>query len=477
MSTISLTTLNGNRTQLPEASLKGLAESLRGQLLTRVSPDFDRARRVWNAMIDRKPALIARCLSATDVVRAVEFAREHRVLVAVRGGGHNIAGSAICEGGLVIDLSQMREVRVDPRERVAVVGPGATLGDFDREAQAFGLATPLGINSTTGVAGLTLGGGFGWLSRKHGLTIDNLRSADVVTADGRLVKAGAEENEDLFWGLRGGGGNLGVVTSFTFDLHEVGPQLLSGLVVHPFEAAASVLRRYRDFVAEMPDELNVWLVLRKAPPLPFLPQDVHGKEIVILAACYAGDLAPGEKHLAPLRAFGKPIADVVQPHPYAGWQTAFDPLLEPGARNYWKSHNFKILPDDALDTLIDYAGKLPTPYSEIFIARLGGAVNRVAPDATAYPHRDAEFVMNVHTRWEDASDDARCIGWARTFFSDTAPYATGGVYVNFIPEDEERVPAAYGRNFDRLSRLKAKFDPDNLFRVNQNVRPREAGLA
>jgi FAD/FMN-containing dehydrogenase len=477
VSEITLTTLDGSRKKLPAPSLAAFAGSLRGQLLTADSPDFDSARSVWNAMIDRKPALIARCLGAADVIRAVQFAGEHGALLAVRGGGHNIAGSGLCDGGLVIDLSQMRGVRIDPRRRVATVDPGATLGDFDREAQAFGLATPLGINSTTGVAGLTLGGGFGWLSRKLGLTIDNLRSADVVTADGQLRRASAEENGDLFWGLRGGGGNLGVVTSFAFDLHDVGPQVLSGLIVHPFAEAGRVLRRYRDFVAEIPDELNVWCVMRKAPPLPFLPPAVHGTEVVILAAFYAGDAAQGEKALASLRSFGKPIADVIAPHPYAGWQTAFDPLLTPGARNYWKSHNFKTLSDEALETLIRYAGNLPTPHSEIFVARVGGAINRVPADATAYPHRDAEFILNVHTRWESASDDERCRGWARKFFAETAPYATGGVYVNFIPEDEDRVGAAYGPNFDRLSRLKAEFDPNNLFRTNQNVSPHKAGRA
>ncbi|HEY7461499.1 MAG TPA: FAD-binding oxidoreductase [Gemmatimonadota bacterium] len=475
MSTISLITLNGNRTQLPETSLARLTGSLHGQLLTADSPDFDQARSVWNAMIDRKPALIARCADSDDVIRAVQFAGEHRALVAVRGGGHNIAGSAACDGGLVIDLSQMRGVRIDPRARTAAVEAGATLADFDREAQAFGLATPLGINSTTGVAGLTLGGGFGWISRKHGLTIDNLRGADVVTADGRLRRASADENQDLFWGLRGGGGNLGVVTSFAFDLHEVGPQVLSGLIVHPFEAAASVLRRYRDFATGMPEELNVWFVMRHAPPLPFLPPEVHGKLIVLLAACHVGDVASGEKLLAPLRSFGKPIADVIQPHPYAGWQQAFDPLLTPGARNYWKSHNFKSLSDEALDALIRCTGKLPTPQSEIFVARVGGAINRVPADATAYPHRDTEFIMNVHTRWERAVDDERCTAWARACFGEMAPYATGGVYVNFIPEDEDRVRAAYGGNFERLTRLKAELDPGNLFRQNQNVRPRPGG--
>jgi FAD/FMN-containing dehydrogenase len=393
--------------------------------------------------------------------------------VAVRGGGHNISGNAVCEGGLLIDLSPMRSVRVDPKKRTARVEPGVTLGEFDKEAQAFGLATPLGINSTTGVAGLTLGGGFGWLSRKFGFTVDNLLSADVVTADGALVQASAAENPDLFWAIRGGGGNFGVVTSFEFKLHPVGPNLASGLIVHPFAPARELLAAYREVAAAAPDDLTVWVVLRKAPPLPFLPAEVHGKEILVFAVCYAGEPANAEKALAPLRALGKPIADVIGVQPYAAWQTAFDPLLTPGAFNYWKSHNFTALSDGLLDTLVDYVGTLPTEECEIFIGQVGGASSRVGADATAYPHRDANFVMNVHTRWRERGHEQSAIKWAREFFAATAPHATGGVYVNFMPEDEtDRVRGAYGGNYTRLATLKAKYDPDNLFRLNQNVQPK-----
>ncbi len=323
------------------------------------------------------------------------------------------------------------------------------------------------------MAGLTLGGGFGWLTRRHGLTADNLLSAELITADGQRHHVSAEEDEDLFWALRGGGGNFGVVTSFEFDLHPVGPEVLSGLVVHPFAAGRDVLTYYREFVADTSDDLVVWSVLRKAPPLPFLPPEVHGTEVVILAAFYAGEMSKGEAELKRLREFGKPIADVIGPHPYAGWQTAFDPLLTPGARNYWKSHNFTELSDDLIGVFLEYAGNLPSDHSEIFLARMGGAMNRVAPDATAYPHRDVEFVMNVHTRWESPAEDERCVAWARKFFDATAPHATGGVYVNFMPADEaERVPTgAYGPNYERLCALKTKYDPQNLFRVNQNIRP------
>ena len=357
--------------------------------------------------------------------------------------------------------------------RTARVEPGARLADLDKETQAFGLATPVGINSTTGVAGLTLGGGFGWLSRKYGLTVDNLLSADVVLASGELVRASAEDHPDLFWAIRGGGGNFGVATSFEFRLHPVGPQVIAGLIVHPFSAAKDVLNEYRKLVAKAPDELCCWAVMRKAPPLPFLAPEVHGTEVLVLALCHAGDLASGEKAAAPFKAIGKPIADVVSPHPFAGWQTAFDPLLTPGERNYWKSHDFIELGDGLIDVLLNAIRRLPTPQCEIFIGHLGGAVNRVAASATAYPHREVNFVMNVHTRWSSPAEDKACIAWARELYDAAAPFATGGVYVNFMPDDEsQRVRSgAYGGNYDRLAKLKAKYDPKNLFRVNQNVAP------
>jgi FAD/FMN-containing dehydrogenase len=423
-------------------------------------------------MIDRKPGLIVQCAGAADVIAAVHFARAHGSLVSVKGAGHNIAGSAVCDGGLTLDLSPMKSVRVDSQQRTAVVEPGVTLGELDRETQAFGLATPLGINSTTGVAGLTLGGGFGWLSRRFGHSIDNLLAADVVTARGELLHASADENADLFWGLRGGGGNLGVVTSFTFRLHPVGPDVLAGLIVFPLAQAADVLRRYRAFVAEAPDLLTVWVVLRKAPPLPFLPAEAHGTEVVVMPLLYLGEVADGERAIAPLRTLGTPLGEHIGPMPYVAWQAAFDLMMTPGARNYWKSHDFSELSDAALDLMIDYARRLPTPECEMFIAHLDGAAGRVAPDAMAYPHRKARFVLNVHARWQNAADDPACIGWARSFFQATAPHATGGVYVNFMTADEQdRVRAAYGANYDRLAALKATYDPGNLFQVNLNVAP------
>ena len=473
MTQVGLKTLDQNQHAIPADALDGLRAGLRGALCLPGEPGYDDARTIWNAMIDRRPAAIVRAAGAADVIRAVGFAREHRLVLAVRGGGHNIAGNAVCDGGLMLDLSPMKSVRVDPAARTARVEPGVTLDEFDREAQAFGLATPLGINSTTGVAGLTLGGGFGWISRKYGLSVDNLLSVDVVTADGTYLQASDTENADLFWAVRGGGGNFGVVTSFEFRLHPVGPEVLSGLIVHPFAQARELLEGYRRFVASAPDEVTAWVVLRKAPPLPFLPAEVHGKEILVFAVCAVGDMQKAEKAVAPLRALGKPIADVIGPHPFAGWQTAFDPLLTPGARNYWKSHDFKKLDDGFIRVLIDAVGRLPSPECEIFIGHLGGAINRIPASATAYPHRDVEFVMNVHTRWRDPAQDQECIAWARRIFDAAAPFATGGVYVNFMPEDEtQRVQTgAYGANYARLAKLKTKYDPTNLFRMNQNIKP------
>jgi FAD/FMN-containing dehydrogenase len=465
-------------TRLSSDSIETLQGALRGQVLQPNDAGYEEARQIWNAMIERRPALIVRCQGCADVRQAVVFARENELPIAVRGGGHNIAGSALCEGGLVIDLSPMKSVRVEPAERRAYVEPGATLGDFDHEAQAFGLATPLGINSTTGVAGLTLGGGFGWLSRRFGMSVDNLRAVDIVTADGNLLHASAEENADLFWAIRGGGGNFGVVTMFEFELHHVGPTVYGGLVVLPFEAAKEALTQYREAIKTMPEDLTVWCVSRLAPPLPFLPPEVHGKPVIAFAICYTGPLERGPDVAASVRRFGKPYGEQLGPMPYAAWQKAFDPLLTPGARNYWKSHNLAALPDGLIDTLIDAIGALPSPQCEIFFGQIGGATLRVAADAMAYPNRDALFVMNVHGRWTDAADDARCMAWARGFFEASAPYALGSVYVNFLTDDERaRVEAAYGPNMQRLVAIKKRYDPHNLFHHNQNIHPEASQAA
>jgi len=458
-----MATLNAARI----AELKG---RLKGEVLLPGDGGYDRARQIWNAMIDKRPGMIARCATTSDVVRAVNFARDYGLALAVRGGGHNIAGSALVDGGIVIDLSAMKAARVDPAARRVTVEGGALLSDLDAATQAYGLATPLGINSTTGIGGLTLGGGFGWLSRKYGLTVDNLESAEVVTAAGDVVRASAAEHPDLFWALQGGGGNFGVVTRFELRLHPVGPDLLSGLVVYPLSEAKAVLQQYRAFAAKAPDELTVWAVLRLAPPLPFLPKEVHGTGMVALALLYAGDPEQGAPLVEPLRRFGTVLGEHVGVGPYAAWQQTFDPLLTAGARNYWKSHNFSTLEDGLFDAMIASAGSLSSPQSEIFLAALGGAASRPAPDAAAYPHRDARFVVNVHGRWDSAADDASGIRWARGFYEAAAPFANGGVYVNFLTADEGgRVRAAYGSNWDRLARVKRVYDPANLFRVNQNI--------
>ena len=472
MHTLPFLTLDKDVRQLRESDLEAFSRQVSGGVLSPADGAYDEARRVWNGSVDRRPALIARCLSDADVQAAVRFAATHRMLTSVRGGGHHIAGNAVAEGGLMIDLSGMRSVRVDAARRTATVAGGALLGDVDSATQAHGLATPLGINSTTGVAGLTLGGGFGWLSRRLGLSVDNLVAATVVTADGAVRVASSDSHPDLYWALRGGGGNFGVVTSFEFKLHPVGPEVYSGLVVYPFAQARQVLHAWRDFTRDAPDELSVWTVLRKAPPLPFLPADVHGRDVVVMALLHSGSVAEGEKAAAPVLRFGDPVGVHVGPTPYAGFQTAFDPLLGKGGRNYWKSNNFSALSDAAIDVLISSAASSPGPECEIFVAQVGGAIERVRPNATAYLGRDARYIMNVHGRWSDAGDDERVRAWARRAFQQAAPHANGTGYVNFLTEDEsERVTAVYGANHERLQTVKRRYDPDNVFRMNINIVP------
>lgn len=452
--------------------LQELQAAIRGSLLLPGEPQYDAARAIWNAMIDKRPAMILRCAGAADVRAGVNFAREHGLPLAVRGGGHNIAGSALVNDGIVIDMSAMRSVQIAPENKRAWVEGGATLRDFDHEAQVYGLATPLGINSSTGVGGLTLGGGFGWLTRKHGMTVDNLVAADIVVASGERLHVDSAHHPDLFWALRGGGGNFGAVTSFEFALHPVGPTVTAGLIVFPGSQAGPVLRKYRDYAEALGPDLSLWAVLRKAPPLPFLAETVHGTDIVALVFFSPQPSHEVESAIAEVRAFGEPLGEHVGAVPYTAWQQVFDPLLIPPARNYWKSHNFNTLSDAALDVVTSYAGKLPSAHSEIFLGLLGGAANTHAPDEMAYPHRAALYAMNVHTRWLDPQDDARCLAWAREFFQAAAPHAAGGVYINFLNEDEvDRIAEAYGPNYARLKEIKAKYDPDNLFRSNQNIQP------
>ena len=473
---LSVRTLTGETRVLPESEITILATQIRGRLVRPDTPDYDAVRAIWNTAIDRRPALIARCVSSADVVTAVNFAVAQGLLLSVRGGGHNIAGSALCDSGMTIDLSQMRNVRVDPERRRAWVQGGALLSDVDRSTQAHGLAVPLGINSTTGVGGLALGGGFGWLSRRFGHTVDNIVSAEVVTAAGELIHASASENTDLFWALRGGSGNFGVVTEFEFALHPVGPMILSGPVVHALDDAPAVLRAYRQAARDLPDEATCWFVLRKAPPLPFLAPEHHGRPVLILVMAYAGAVEKGELALQPMRAIGTPLADGVSPHPYAAWQAAFDPLLGPGARNYWKSNDFEELDDGTIELAVAATRTLPTNECEIFVAQLGGAAGRVAVDAMAYAHRHTRYTMNIHGRWQTAAEDQTVIDWVRHLYERSAPLSMGSVYVNFVPEaGEVRRVGAFGANETRLRRIKSTIDPSNVFRANVAIEPMPCG--
>ena len=457
--------------QTGKEEIEVLAADFRGAVLRPGDAGYDDARSIWNAMIDRRPSIVARCAGAADVISAVNFAREHDLLLAVRGGGHNVAGNAVCDDGLMLDLSPMNAIRVAPDSKTARVAPGVRMADIDHETAPFGLVVPGGIVSTTGFSGLTLGGGFGWLCRKYGLALDSLRSVDIVTADGRLRRASGTENPDLFWGVRGGGGNFGVVTSFEFDLHEMESEVLAGLVVYPVEDAPEVLRHWWSVIDESPDDLSVWANCFTAPETQFIPEVYRGEKVVATIPCLAGDDEVGESLVSRLREFGDPIADTVEPRPFVEWQRAFDEGYPEGDRYYWKSHNFTAPADGTFDVIAEYARIAPTPETRISITHLGGAVNRVPVDATAYPHRDADFLVNITTRWTDPKRDEECISWTREFFDALAEYATGGTYVNLISEREGEESMAYRENYDRLVALKNEYDPNNVFRMNQNVEP------
>lgn len=449
---------------LDDRAVDAFRSHLRGEVLRPGEPRYDDARRVWNAMVDRRPALIARCTSPEDVIAAVRFGREHGMLISVRGGGHNVAGLAVAEGGLMIDCAPMKGIAVDPAKRTARAEAGVLWGEFDAATQAHGLATVGGVVSTTGVAGLTLGGGQGWLTGKHGLSLDNLHAAEVVTADGELVRASAKEHSDLFWALRGAGANFGVVTSFEFSLHAVGPTVLGGMVLHPLSKAREVLCFYREFAAGQPDELTTYAALLTAP---------DGNPVVAMACCYAGPLDKGEQAVAPLRRFGLPVADLIGPMPYTAVQGMIGQAFPAGRRNYWKSTLLREIPDGVIDTVVDFAERVPSPLSAIVFADTHGAYGRVAPDATAYAHRDLPFDLVVLASWTESGDDGRNATWTRGLYEAVRPFAPGGVYVNDLDGDEgqARVREAYGRNYARLAELKKWWDPDNLFRANHNIAP------
>ena len=468
-------------TQTPQAppletiAVDELGGSFRGDLLLPTSPGYDAARRIWNGVIDRHPACIARCTGVADVVAAVRFARDHDLEIAVRGGGHNVAGSAVCDDGIVIDLSAMRAVSVDPAGRTAWVQGGALWGDVDHETQAHGLATTGGIVGHTGVAGLTLGGGIGFLMRKHGLTVDNLIAAEVVTAEGSIVRASADEHPDLFWALRGGGGNFGVVTSFRFALHPVGPTVMAGPVFWAADDTTDVLRFYRDFAAQAPDELGSVVRLGTVPPMPDIPEDLHWRPAIAVACCYAGAVEAGERAVRALRRFRTPLVDLLAPSPYAVFQGGMDDTVLHGWHYYWKSTNLAGLSDDAIAVIADHAYAATSPRSYAAMFHMGGAVARVPDDATAYGGRDVAHNIIIDAAWLPGQDDtvgAAETAWARTFLDALQPYRAG-VYVNFLDSDDDasRVREAYGDTYRRLTEVKAKYDPENVFHNNKNIQP------
>jgi FAD/FMN-containing dehydrogenase len=463
MTDLRIITTRGTDAILEEAAVQDFAASLRGPLLRLGDGGYDAARKVWNGMIDRRPALIARCAGVADVIAAVRFARDHELLVSVRGGGHNITGNAVCEGGLMIDLSPMKSVRVDPVDRTARAEAGLTWGEYNRETQAFGLASTGGVVSTTGIAGLTLGGGLGWLMGKHGLSCDNLLSADLVTADGQFLTASADQHPDLFWGLRGGGGNFGVVTSFKYRVHPVGP-VLAGMVLHPMAKAREVLRFYRDYARTCPDALTAFAALMTSQ---------EGAPVVALVVGYIGDLAEGEALVAPVRKFGSPLVDTIAPMSYVQLNQMFDAAFPyGGVQRYWKSSFLKQLGDDVLEILVDRGATMRSPMSMVGFFHVHGAAARVNANETAFGLRDDQWDYDVISQWDDPAESSGHIQWTREFWTAVEPFATGKVYVNHLDAEEgTRIRAAYSDDYGRLVALKNKYDPTNLFRLNQNIKP------
>jgi FAD/FMN-containing dehydrogenase len=456
-----------------EQAAEQLNGNFRGEVLRAGDAGYDEARKVFNAMFDRRPALIARCAGVADVMAAVEFARESGLQVAVRGGGHGVPGYAVCDEGIVIDLTPMKGIWVDPGEKVARAQAGVTWGEFDRETQVFGLATTGGRVTTTGIAGLTLGSGSGWLERKLGFTLDNLLSVDLVTADGRFLTASERENEDLFWGLRGGGGNFGIATSFEYRLHELGPVVLGGMLLHRREKAPELARAWRDFMRSAPDEVCGAFAFLTAPPLEFVPDGLRGQPACGVIFMYAGPVEDGEEAAKALRALSEPDLDLVMPMPYTVVQQLLDPGNPPGRHHYWKSDNMRELSDDAIATLTEQANKATSPLTTIVIEPKGGAVARVSEDDVAVPGRDAEIAFYGIAQWEDPAESDMHMAWAREFGSALEPFASRNIPLNFVmDEGQERVQSSYGKEkYRRLAELKDQYDPENLFSLNQNIRP------
>jgi FAD/FMN-containing dehydrogenase len=474
MSNIHITTLSGDTIALTDDRVNHFKEMIHGNVLFPSQEEYDQARKIWNGMIDTRPACIVQCSGPADVIDVVRFARTHELLVSVRGGGHNVSGKALCDGGMMIDLSRMKGIHVNPTARIARAQAGVTLGELDRETQAFGLVTPAGIVTTTGIAGLTLGGGIGYLSRKYGLTCDNLLSVDLVTAEGEYLTVSQTQHPDLFWGVRGGGGNFGIVTSFEYQLHALGPMVLGGMLLHPMKDAPAFLRYYRDFIADAPDELAVVPLLRLAPPAPFLPSSVHGQPVVGVIALYAGAIEDAESCIAPLRQYGTPLVDGIKPTPFRVLQSMLDASARPGLQYYVKSEFLPPLSDALIDTIVDHASRITSPLSVIAGFHLGGAVSRVEEDATAYSHRDAAYSLIINCAWRDPAESATHIQWTREFWTALQPFSRGGAYINFQSRDEgeDRVINTYGTaKYKRLAVLKRKYDPSNFFRLNQNIPP------
>lgn len=446
---------------------------LRGDLILLSDARYDSARKVWNGMVDRKPSLIAMCEGTADVIACLDFARTTGMPFTVRGGGHGVAGKAVADDALLIDLSEMRSVHVDPTTKTANVGAGATWGTVDHETQAFGLAVTGGVDSRTGVAGLTLGGGIGYLARPHGLTIDHLIGAEVVLADGRTVLANEVEHSDLFWALRGGGGNFGIVTTFEFRLNEVGPEVMNAQVFYPMDQAGEALTFYRDFMDEASDDVGCFALFINTPPVDPFPDEYHGTTCLALVACHAGSMESGESELKPLAGFGSPMLSVLAPTPYATLQSSFDAGAPDGGRYYWKAQYLNELTDEAIEILVEEVDPLPGAFSNVFIEPLGGAVSKVDPAATAFPHRGVRFGLGISSGWEDASDDESGIAWTRALHEKMRPHASAAVYSNYVDSDDaDRVKASYGSNLSRLQEIKAEYDPENLFSsANQNLVP------
>jgi len=466
-------TVDGAEIDLPQEVISGWKARLRGPVLTPGDAGYEDARTVWNSMIDRRPATVARCLGSADVIECVRFAREHDLLLCIKGGGHNIAGLAVADGALMLDMSLMRGVWVDPDKRVARAQAGCLLGEVDRETQLHGLASVLGFISLTGVAGLTLGGGIGYLTRRWGWTADNVVGMDVVTADARLVRASRDENEDLFWGLRGGGGNFGVVTGIDYMLHRVGPEVVGGVVAWPASEAPRVLELYRTLAEQAPPELTLVALMRPAPPAPWLPKDRHGTPIVALLACHTGDPDEGEKAVSPIRSFGKSIGDVLTRRTYVQMQSLLDATQPKGRRYYWKSEYLPRIESALCDAVIEHAAKIRSPHSAVILFQMGGALNRLSQDHSPAGNRDARYLLNITGAWERSDDDGANIEWARQAWNDMRRFSTGGTYVNFLTEDDgaDRTEAALGGALQRLAQIKARWDPQNVFRTNRNIRP------